>query len=310
MGETNGKILEFFKVYLPDFSSNELMIPPSFIDILEKPLPNKTLLKDEIGRSWSVETRTQDTQEKNCVLFTKGWCIFAKDQSLEFGDFLVFRYDGDSIFYVKIFAKDGCRKDLCVVDERRTRVSFDKEPVIKPVNKPVCVEDCNNKVNLKRKRGLVDDEPEINVSTCKTEPEYIDSCNMSCVYEKKFKECEEPVYKPKNPHFVRTITSDSLHRMEIPVTLLKSNGIELEEDINLYDHNGKKWAMKTVKFDKGIKCEPWGCFTKSHNLMKKNKCLFEFIVANNGKCNEIHVRIFRGRLVTSITRSGYQVVAM
>nr|VDD37443.1 unnamed protein product [Brassica oleracea] len=44
------KDLEFFKVYLPEFSSHQLVIPQAFINILDKPLPKRVVLVDEIGR--------------------------------------------------------------------------------------------------------------------------------------------------------------------------------------------------------------------------------------------------------------------
>lgn len=160
------------------------MIPPAFIDILEKPLPKEALLLDEIGWSWSVEIKTEDTEERFRVLFKKGWESFAKDQSLEFGDFLVFSYDGVSRFSVTIFAKDGCKKDLGVFTATdRSRVSVEKEPVVvKPVdnfNKPERRKGCGMRVKRKRKRDSVNEEPRVlvqddpeYVSTIKTKPEY------------------------------------------------------------------------------------------------------------------------------------------
>ncbi|KAL1196535.1 putative B3 domain-containing protein [Cardamine amara subsp. amara] len=332
-----GQDLEFFKVFLPEFSSHELVIPPAFIDILKKPLPKEALLLDEIGRSWSVEIKTEDTEERFRVLFKKGWESFAEDQSLEFGDFLVFCYDGDLRFSVTIFAKGGCKRDLGgVIATDRSRVSDDKEPVVvKPVDiftKPELRRGCGMRVKRKRKRKrdsvkeqprvLVQDEPE-SLSTTKTKPEYQeitrrnvnrdgDTYDISWVLGKKHKGFEEPVDKTKIPHFVRTINNASIHKLEIPTTFLKCNGIQLEEDIKICDENGKKWPSKIVNCKRQVNLsrEPWLSFCRSHKLMKNNKCSFEFIVASNGRCNEIHVRIFRGSLLTTITKSGYRVLAM
>lgn len=87
----------------------------------------------------------------------------------------------------------------------------------------------------------------------------------------------------------------------------------MEEDIKLCDENGKKWPLKIVNHDRGVKFsyESWLCFCKSHKLMKKaNKFLFEFIVPSNGRCNEIQVRIVSGKLLTIMTKTKYQVLAM
>ncbi|CAH8335928.1 unnamed protein product [Eruca vesicaria subsp. sativa] len=313
------KDLEFFKVYLPEFSSNELVIPQAFINILDKPLPKEVALVDETGWLWDVETKTEE--RVGVVVFRQGWAEFAKDHSLVFGDFLVFRYDGDSRFDVKIFAKDGCKKDL-----DRFRVPGEKEPVIvKPVGisiKPEPWEGCGKRVMKNPKRVSVREEPSVlgeiepdhRRNTRKRVNRARDPCEMSWVPEKKHKGFEEPVYKPKNPHFVRNITARSLRLLEIPTTFLKTNGIEIEEgqDIELCDENGKKWPLKIEKHDRGhiFSHDSWVCFCESHKLRNPNKCLFEFIVSSNGTCNQILVRIFRETLLTTATKSGYHVLSM
>ncbi|CAH8339893.1 unnamed protein product [Eruca vesicaria subsp. sativa] len=293
------KDLEFFKVFLPEFSSRELVIPQAFINILEKPLPSKVVLVDEIGRLWNVETKTEEEDIEERVVLKKNWEKFANDHSLEFGNFLVFSYDGVSRFSVKIFDKNGCKKDL--VADTTSRVAVEKEPVlVKPVD------DLSNKPRGKsRKRVSVKEEPSGNLVR--------DPCEMGLVHEKKkHKGFEEPVYKPNNPHFVRNITNGSRRQMDIPTTFLKSNGIEMEEDIELCDENGKKWPMKIVIHDRGQRFSPglWLSFCQSHNLSTSNKCLFEFVVRSNGSCNQVLVRILRGRMLTTVTRNSYQVLAV
>ncbi|KAJ0239074.1 putative B3 domain-containing protein [Hirschfeldia incana] len=313
------KDLEFFKVYLPEFSSHELVIPQAFINILDKPFPKIVVLVDEIGRLWDVETKTEE--RVGVVVFRQGWGEFAKDHSLEFGDFLLFRYDGDSRFDVTIFAKDGCKKDLDMF-----RVSVEKEPVIvKPVGisiKPEPWEGCGMRVNQNRKRVSVTEEPSVLGEIKPNHPRNTrkrvnrsrDPREISWVADKEHKGFEEPAYIPKNPHFVRNITTRSLRLLEIPTTFLKANGIELKEgqDIELCDENGKKWPLKIEKHDRGhiFSYDSWLCFCESHNLRNPSKCLFEFIVSSDGSCNQILVLIFSGMLLTTATKSGYHVLSM
>lgn len=47
-----------------------------------------------------------------------GWHSFVKDNLLKIGDFLVFRYDGESKFKVKFFDRTCCEKDVEVVKRR------------------------------------------------------------------------------------------------------------------------------------------------------------------------------------------------
>ncbi|KAG2316958.1 hypothetical protein Bca52824_020080 [Brassica carinata] len=274
------KDTEFFKVYLPEFSSrNWHVIPPAFVNILEKLLPNQVGLLDEIGRLWKVETKTEEGVGD--VVFKKGWEKFANDHSLEFGDFLVFSYDGVSRFSVKIFDKNGCKN---------ISVAVEKEPVlVKPVD-DISTKRCGKS----RKRVSVKEEPSGN--------RVIHPCEMGCVPEnKKHKGFEEPVYKPKNPHFVRNIT-DCFRQM----VRNTDNFSEIErdrngEDFELCDENGKKWPMKVVIHDRG---------QRFSLLSTSNKCLFEFIVRSDGTCNQVLVRIFRGRMLNTVTINSYQVLAM
>lgn len=46
------------------------------------------------------------------VFFKSGWEKFVQDNSLEFGDFLIFYYNGGSKFYVSICGKNNCLKEI------------------------------------------------------------------------------------------------------------------------------------------------------------------------------------------------------
>ncbi|KAF8015483.1 hypothetical protein BT93_H1104 [Corymbia citriodora subsp. variegata] len=100
--------LEFFKVYLPSFSSHQLLIPPDFVKHFGGVVPTKAFLKDTTGRSWPI-----GIEEVGNRLFIKsGWHDFVIGHPLEFADFLMFRYNRDSVFLVKVFGKNGCRKEM------------------------------------------------------------------------------------------------------------------------------------------------------------------------------------------------------
>ncbi|XP_059638499.1 putative B3 domain-containing protein At5g66980 [Cornus florida] len=104
------KCPQFFKVFLPGRSSQRLRIPPAFLKHFDGVLPSKSIIRSLASRSWRVEVKEVD----NNLYFEKGWHEFVKDNSLEFGDFLVFCYGGDSIFFVKVFGKNGCHKEDCI----------------------------------------------------------------------------------------------------------------------------------------------------------------------------------------------------
>lgn len=60
------------------------------------------------------------------VFFLQGWPQFLTDNSVEEGDFLVFRYDGSHVFDFRLFGRTACdkvntdiyQKDVCVKEEK------------------------------------------------------------------------------------------------------------------------------------------------------------------------------------------------
>ncbi|KAJ8486187.1 hypothetical protein OPV22_018672 [Ensete ventricosum] len=86
----------FFKVLIADFS-RELSIPRKFV-LQFRDLSEDAKLKGPSGNLWSVRLKRSGDD----VIFTGGWSKFAEDHRSELGDFLVFRYIGDSCFKVDL----------------------------------------------------------------------------------------------------------------------------------------------------------------------------------------------------------------
>ncbi|KAK9287084.1 hypothetical protein L1049_015494 [Liquidambar formosana] len=108
-GETtvqSQKYHQFFKVYLPQHSSERMLIPSAFIARLNKIVPEKTILRNCHGRIWNVDL----VETEDGVFFHNGWQSFLGDNFVELGDFFHFRYDGDHMFDVKLLGKAGCEK--------------------------------------------------------------------------------------------------------------------------------------------------------------------------------------------------------
>ena len=64
----------------------------------------------------------------NGLFFCSGWQDFVKDNSLEIGDFLVFKYDGKSTFKVKIYGRNACEKEIKLAKKNNDYpISFTKK---------------------------------------------------------------------------------------------------------------------------------------------------------------------------------------
>jgi len=82
-------------------------LPKTFSDNLKKKLPENVTLKGPSGVVWSIGLNTRG----DTVYFVDGWRRFVKDHSLKENDFLVFKYNGESLFEVLIFDGESfCEK--------------------------------------------------------------------------------------------------------------------------------------------------------------------------------------------------------
>ncbi|KAK6932009.1 B3 DNA binding domain [Dillenia turbinata] len=98
---------QFFKIFIPSLTSDQLKIPPGFIKHLEGKTSGICKLKGPSGNTWQVGLAQKD----NGLVFKKGWGAFIKDHCSEFADLFVFRYDGDLNFTVQIFDASACEKE-------------------------------------------------------------------------------------------------------------------------------------------------------------------------------------------------------
>lgn len=125
---------EFFKVYIPELSSQRLRIPPAYMKSFDGNMPKEAFLRDCTGKVWNVKLK----ETVSTFLIEDGWKSFVKDQHVEFGDFLIFKYDGRSTFDVKVFGKTGCKKENPFADiEAPVHVKEDPDVKAEEVhNKP------------------------------------------------------------------------------------------------------------------------------------------------------------------------------
>lgn len=89
-----------------------------FLFLLLQTIPYKFAenFRDQIQGTIKLKARNGNTCSvlvdkcSNKLVLTKGWAEFANSHDIKMGDFLVFRYTGNSQFEVKIFDPSGCVK--------------------------------------------------------------------------------------------------------------------------------------------------------------------------------------------------------
>lgn len=127
-------------------------IPPAFIKNFNRGSLRKCSLRGPSGKGRAVELE----ERENGLFFSKGWQGFVKDHHLEVGNFLVFRYDGESKFKVTIYDRSACEKDVEVaergigssvpIESKGNRVKV-KEEII-DLETENYNEDCENKTSI------------------------------------------------------------------------------------------------------------------------------------------------------------------
>ncbi|CAO2817812.1 unnamed protein product [Amaranthus hypochondriacus] len=102
-----GRKPHFIEVFLPNLSSNRLKVPSKFVEHLGDRKSGSLSLTGPSGNIWQVDL----FEYSGHLFFRDGWPTFVKDHSIQCGDTLVFRYDGNLRFTVKIFDETSCEKD-------------------------------------------------------------------------------------------------------------------------------------------------------------------------------------------------------
>ncbi|WOH13820.1 hypothetical protein DCAR_0933331 [Daucus carota subsp. sativus] len=102
------KIPAFFKPFVAEDRERRLLIPPFFSEFMKDRLPNNAIIRDRKENYWPVEVLQREKKK----FFEAGWTKFVQDKNVQYGDFLVFEYDGGSFFDVRILESWHVRRNL------------------------------------------------------------------------------------------------------------------------------------------------------------------------------------------------------
>ncbi|KAL6012099.1 hypothetical protein ACLOJK_002575 [Asimina triloba] len=95
----------FFKFFLPGVTDQYLRIPQAFIKHINHGAYQTVSVKGPSGNVWHLDL----VEDAKGLLFQDGWKEFARENCLEVGYLLVFRYDGNSCtFAMRVFDTSGC----------------------------------------------------------------------------------------------------------------------------------------------------------------------------------------------------------
>ena len=115
--------MEFFTIILEKSSSRQVL-PDNFVKMLDGHRPQNMKLRQAgngLRKLWDVEVAF-DTD--GSMYLDRGWKQFVRAYDLRHGYFLVFRYDGNATFAVKVFDTTMCRRRYQDDDDASTLCLF------------------------------------------------------------------------------------------------------------------------------------------------------------------------------------------
>ncbi|CAL9017525.1 unnamed protein product [Prunus brigantina] len=231
----------------------QLQTIPKERAIAEGLVRKKTVkLQDPAGRSWIVKhivyhlrlSRTSTEDEFANVLLE---AQVGKDHHLEVGNFLVFRYDGESKFKVTIYDRSACEKDVEIAERGiRSSVSIEsrgnqvrvKEEII-DLETENYNEDCENKTSIANRRNRNA------MSGKKPTTDYVEETSSECISFKSDNRCFMETMKRALPillHYKKKYQLCSKLQM-IPKKLAIAEGLKSARNVTLRDPNGRLWLL-------------------------------------------------------------------
>ncbi|XP_056691345.1 B3 domain-containing protein REM-like 1 isoform X3 [Spinacia oleracea] len=260
--ELSFKRASFMKVIEDEFTK-KLQIPQAFTKIFEERVPPWLILEIAGTRKcWRVDIE----EDGNGGLFLScGFDCFAKANSLEVGNFLLFELEEPSILQVKIYEKDGSEKTTVAgtttfeyevgpfESKRQTPIVHQEGeaspwPTMPPSVQYGVYEKKQNITDwIKRKRGIVSDTKH--------------GLRFSLIWRKA-------------KHFTYYLT--------IPKAMVRGKTFSDKDAVVLQDREGKNWRVELKLRPDGRLdfAQGWRDFVKDNELRTGDTLVFEF-VSNN-----------------------------
>ncbi|XP_034223788.1 B3 domain-containing transcription factor VRN1-like [Prunus dulcis] len=122
---SSAPIPHFFKIILDDTAKNiRIKIPMKFVMKYGEHLSSPVHLKLPNGAEWEIELRRCNN---GGVWFDKGWPEFSKFCSLDYGNWLVFGYEGNSNFHVLIFDRTSTEVEYAITKPEMEETDYEEE---------------------------------------------------------------------------------------------------------------------------------------------------------------------------------------
>ncbi|KAK3195626.1 hypothetical protein Dsin_026936 [Dipteronia sinensis] len=324
---SNKRFPDFFKVYLPARNSHRLHIPDAFVADCGKLLPKKAVLSNHMGKFWHVDV----VNTESGVHFLNGWHKFVQDNSLQYADFLVFKYNGDGGFFVKNLGQfepengdNGAIGTLDMIqvnlEEREEEENeedsndHDSDDYDDSEDEDYNEEDTTKEDN----NGDDDDDDEATIGKSRAQKRsggtYGGSKKMDIVKEGGSKQNHNVVVaeaaainkgkafdvsnfvQPRNPYFIAKLrTRTKKHLLHVPSKVLERHNLDLPDLMIFRNEQGRQWPGQAFRWNDGrMWISGWKAFCNCNDVGVDDSCICEFLPGRDGKKGDIiQVQIIR-----------------
>ncbi|CAJ2638426.1 unnamed protein product [Trifolium pratense] len=269
----------FKKAILPSpIHAKQIKIPDNFITIFGNELNNDAKVTVPDGRVWDIELKKRD----NDVYFCNNWQQFAEFYSIEYGCYLSFKYEGNSMFSVIIFdatsveivyppfKTNGEPKRKCGRPRKKSRVEMNDATsveIVYPFKTPSTDGELNTKCPSPGKRSKVE--------TSKSQGQKLKSMSK---HASKRAEIAAIEFKPSYPYFRSKICERRYVYVHcgFAAKYLKQN-----VPIKVQNALGEEWEVfctpntfgsSEMRISRGF-----AYFQRANNLSHGDYCVFELI---------------------------------
>ncbi|XP_027068888.2 putative B3 domain-containing protein At5g66980 [Coffea arabica] len=292
----------FMKAYFPPDSKQSLKLPSSFTSFLKSSLPDKVFLKNHYDdkRIWAVEV----AKIENDLFFQAGWSQFLAENCLEFGDLLVFQYNGGQEFDFKILGKTADKREVIYAfdfsSEEQQEEEYPQEMESENKSRRGAVglktksnsdsgrqeefEEVSSKKKQKRdfqgsaarkrslqRREISENKAGRSIKACGKGVHFIDN-----TADAEFKSRDD---RPITPCFVAKVDEKRSNLVHVPKDLVTACGIYPEQTVTILDPAGNKRTTKVKQWQDGrfVMAGSWKFLFIRNGMRHKDSFLCEFV---------------------------------
>uniref|UniRef100_A0ACD5X8D9 Uncharacterized protein n=1 Tax=Avena sativa TaxID=4498 RepID=A0ACD5X8D9_AVESA len=296
---------QFLKVLFMEFME-KMPIPAKFMrrHLAAEPGLRRATLVSPLKKFWHVDV-VRDGDDDD-VYFASGWVEFVRANGLEEENFLVFRYEGNMVFTVKVFETSGCIKDFgdevagagtAVATLERTAPR--KRPGTGSGSQTTSKTHSGTNANKTRKiseKKLTGDGDIPAKNQCRSQRIMMEDNDdeQNFIAEKNIQadthsdsgiatEVKESDYTSILPVYSKVATPCNIRYsyMNIGKKFCNANGITSNRLMILKDSGGRSWPVKLTLMSDQVRMKSgWSHFSNHHGIKVGDLCFFHLVDEN------------------------------